>query len=142
MFSQIPLFLAQEDMTPASGGGISSSPDGGGVATSQNPSGTSTTQGPPGGGQQGGGQMFLILIAVMVFMIIFSMRSQSKEKKKRAALLASIGKGDRVQTVGGIVGTVVEVRENELVLKVDENNNTRIKFTRGAIQTKLEEKES
>lgn len=141
MFSQIPLFLAQEGMTPASGGGISSSSDGG-VATSSAPAGTATTQAPPGAAPQGGGQMFLILIAVMVFMIIFSMRSQSKEKKKRAALLASIGKGDRVQTVGGIVGTVVEVRENELVLKVDENNNTRIKFTRGAIQTKLEEKES
>jgi preprotein translocase subunit YajC len=42
-----------------------------------------------------------------------------------------------VQTIGGIIGTVVESRENEVVLKVDETSNTKIKFSRNAIHRVL-----
>jgi preprotein translocase subunit YajC len=45
-----------------------------------------------------------------------------KEKKKRAALMASLKKHDKVQTVGGIIGTVVELTAEEVVLRVDETS--------------------
>jgi preprotein translocase subunit YajC len=45
-------------------------------------------------------------------------------------------------TAGGILGSVVEVRDTEVVLKVDESSNTKIKFTRDAIKRVLTEDEA
>jgi preprotein translocase subunit YajC len=56
-------------------------------------------------------------------------------------MLAELSKNDRVVTIGGVIGTVVEVRENEVVLKVDESSNTRMRFSRNAIQSLVAEKE-
>ena len=103
-------------------------------------------QGPPGGGGDPQGRpegafnpFFMIILVLGVFMI-FMMGGQRKEKKKRAQMLAGLKKGDKVQTVGGILGTVVEIRETEIVLKVDENANTRIKFSRSAMQSVVAER--
>ncbi len=84
--------------------------------------------------------IFIIILMVGVFWFIM-MGGQRKEKKKRAAMLAALAKGAKVQTIGGILGTVVEVRDNEVLVKVDENSNTRMRFAKSAIQAVLEEKE-
>jgi len=57
-------------------------------------------------------------------------------------MLAALKKGDKVQTAGGILGTVVEVRDSEVVVKVDENANTRLRFARSAIQAVLDDQKS
>jgi len=93
-----------------------------------------------GGGGGGLGSMWLIFLLVLVVMWVFLIGGQRKEKKKRAALLAALAKGDRVQTVGGVLGTVVEVRDDEVVVKVDENTNARMRFSRSAIQSVLNDK--
>jgi preprotein translocase subunit YajC len=54
-------------------------------------------------------------------------------------MLSQLKRGDRVQTIGGILGTVVEARESEVVLKVDESANTKIRFSRSAIHRVLDE---
>ena len=59
---------------------------------------------------------------------------QRKEKKRQAQLMANLRKQDKVLTIGGLIGTVVDIRDDEIVLKVDENANTRVRFTRSAIQ--------
>ena len=76
--------------------------------------------------------MFPILMILVVFMFM-SMNSKRKQEKQRQAQLAAIKRGDRVQTIGGILGTIVEVRDSEVVVKVDESNNTKIKFARSAV---------
>jgi len=76
----------------------------------------------------------IILLAVFWLLILVPQR---REKKKRAEMLNAIKKGDKVQTIGGILGSVIEVREHEIILKVDESANTRMRFARGAIQTIL-----
>jgi preprotein translocase subunit YajC len=79
--------------------------------------------------------MFLPLIIVMLAFFVFSSsRSKKTEQKKRDDMLKNMKRGDRVMTAGGILGSVVEVRDNEVVLKVDESSNTKIKFTRDAIK--------
>ncbi len=78
--------------------------------------------------------VFFIIFAALIVMIIFSMGGQRREKKKREKMLASLKKGDRIQTIGGILGTAVEVRDEHVVVKIDENTNTRVKFSRSAIQ--------
>ena len=77
--------------------------------------------------------MLLIFGAVILFMMMLGGGSR-KQKKKQATMLAGMSKGDKVVSIGGIKGSVVEVRENEIVVKVDENNNTRMKFTKEAIR--------
>ncbi len=66
-------------------------------------------------------------------LMIFSTRSKKTEQKKVQAMLDNLKRGDRVQTIGGILGTVIEARENEVLVKVDETNNTKIRFSRKAI---------
>lgn len=86
----------------------------------------------------GGGFLFLIL-GLMAFMLVMSSMGQRKEKKKRAALLNSLGKHDRVQTAGGVIGTISEIRGDEVVIKVDESTNTKIRFARSAVQQVLKQ---
>lgn len=81
---------------------------------------------------------FPIILGLAAFYLIM-LRPQKNKDKARNARLANLKRGDRVQTIGGILGTVVEAREDEVVLKVDETNNTKLKFTRSAIHRVLEE---
>jgi preprotein translocase subunit YajC len=95
----------------------------------------------PGGGQpQGGaGAMFFpaVMIAVLVFMFL-SMRSQKKrEANEREAMFGKLAKNDRVLTIGGVIGTVLTVKDHEVVLKVDETTNTKMTFVKTAIQRVL-----
>ena len=83
----------------------------------------------------------LIFILLLVVLWVFLMGGQRREKKRRAAMLESLNKGDRIQTVGGILGTIVEMRDDELVVKVDENTNTRLRFSRSAVQSVLNKQE-
>lgn len=88
-----------------------------------------------------GDPLMLVALAVLAFMFFFTISSSRKEKKKRKALASSLKKGSKVRTIGGIIGTVAELRDdNTVVLKVDENSNTRMKFDRSAVAAVLEDK--
>jgi preprotein translocase subunit YajC len=78
--------------------------------------------------------LLFVMLGMLVLMFTLSAWTARKEKKKRAELLSSIGRYDRVQTIGGIIGTIVEVKDDEVILKVDENTNTKISFSRSSIQ--------
>lgn len=65
------------------------------------------------------------------------MELESQGKKKREELNNSLGKGDTVQTIGGIIGEVVEMGDNDLVLKVVDG---RIRFAKSAVQGILKSK--
>lgn len=133
----LPLTLAQENVKPADTA-ISSTPATEAGTTQVPADGSTAPLGQPRPENPFGGLMMLlpIMLAVMIFM---TFRSQSKEKKKRQQLIASLSKGDKIQTIGGIIGNIVEIRDNEVVVKIDENNNTKMKFARSAIQNKIEE---
>lgn len=90
------------------------------------------------GGQQQGfnpQMIFLILMVVVIYFFIF--RGPKKKQKQHKQMMQSLDKNDKVRTIGGIIGTIVDVRDNDVVLKIDENNNTKIKITKGAIATKI-----
>lgn len=92
----------------------------------------------PAGPPTGFNSSFIYLMLLMVVaMIAFSLMGQRRDRKKRQTLLASIKKHDRVQTVGGVIGSIVELKPDTVVLKVDESSNTRITFARSAIQQVL-----
>ncbi len=75
--------------------------------------------------------MFMLLL---VGMIVFSMFGGRKQKKKRAAMIESLQKRDQVLTRGGVFGTIVDVKPDRIVLKVDESSNTRITVLRDSIE--------
>lgn len=85
---------------------------------------------------QGGSPFFQLMPLVLVLIVfwVFVFGGQRKERKKRESMLSALSKNDRVKTIGGILGTVVEIRQDEVILKVDEASNTRMRFVRGAIQ--------
>ncbi len=82
---------------------------------------------------------FLPWILIAVAFYFFLLRPKNKQEKQRVAMLSSLKKGDRIQTIGGILGTVVESRDDEVVVKVDETSNTKITFSRSAIHRVHEE---
>lgn len=93
-----------------------------------------TAQAEPGGGDF---LLFMFLPLILV-MILFSVFGQRKERKKREALLSSVKKHDRIRTIGGVIGSVVELNTDTVVLKVDESSNTRMTFGRDAVQQVLD----
>ena len=74
-----------------------------------------------------------IFLPVIALMIIMLFRAPQKQKQQRKKLEQSLEKNDRVLTIGGIIGTIVEIKDDEITLKVDESNNTKIKLKRSAI---------
>ena len=78
--------------------------------------------------------LIFVLFGGMILLFFWTSRSKRKQETKRREMLASLKKGDKVTSIGGVVGTIVEVREDEVTVKVDENNNIRMKFARWAIR--------
>ena len=73
---------------------------------------------------------FVLIILIFYFLII---RPQKKRDKETKAMLAAMKKGDRVVTIGGIHGTIVTVKDQTVVIKVDDS--ARIEFSKSAIST-------
>ncbi len=86
--------------------------------------------------------IFPLMIGLIVLMFLTSSKTKRAEQKKRDEMLQNLNRGARVVTIGGILGTVVDARENEVVLKVDEGSNTKIKFTRDAINRVLTDEDT
>lgn len=87
------------------------------------------------------GPLFPLMVGVLI-LYLFVFRSKRKTDKKRTDMLGNLKRGDRVQTIGGIMGTVVEARDTDVLLKVDESSNTKIRFSRNAIHRVVEEEKS
>ncbi|MGE5609603.1 MAG: preprotein translocase subunit YajC [Bacillota bacterium] len=80
-----------------------------------------------------------LMVIVLVIFYFFIIRSKRNQDRQREQMLAQLKRGDRIQTIGGILGTVVEARETEVLVKVDESSNTKIRFARSAIHRVVEE---
>lgn len=75
--------------------------------------------------------MVVVLFVVMYFMMI---RPQKKRQKEEQELRASIEIGDEIVTIGGIVGRVVTIRENDIIIETGSDRN-KMKIERWAINT-------
>jgi preprotein translocase subunit YajC len=73
----------------------------------------------------------------MLVMMFILFRTPQKQKQQQKKLEQSLEKNDRVLTIGGIYGTIIDIKEDEVTLKVDESNNTKIKIVRKAISRNL-----
>ena len=82
-----------------------------------------------------GGMTTIIMIVVMIAMVYFMMiRPENKRKKEAEATRESIKNGHKVTTIGGIVGVVVDVKEDSFVMETSADR-VRIEFKKWAIST-------
>ncbi|MBN2456281.1 MAG: preprotein translocase subunit YajC [Sedimentisphaerales bacterium] len=80
------------------------------------------------------GNTYWIFIGLMLLMMYFVLfRGPRRKQQEQRKMVQSLQKNDRVRTIGGIIGTVVDVKDDEVTLKVDESNNTKIKIISSAI---------
>jgi preprotein translocase subunit YajC len=67
---------------------------------------------------------FLIaMFAIFYFLII---RPQQKRTKEHKSMLESLSKGDKVVTTGGILGTIIGVRDDVVTLRIEENTKIEV----------------
>ena len=81
--------------------------------------------------QGGGWQMWALLALIFVVMWFFMIRPQRKQQKELQAFRDGLKKGDKVVTIGGIYGTVCEIKENNVLIEVD--NNVKIRVSKQAL---------
>lgn len=72
----------------------------------------------------------LFMFVIFYFLLI---RPQKKRTKKRNEMLSELKKDDKVITIGGIHGTIVEINDDTVILRV--NENSKLTFDRSAINT-------
>jgi preprotein translocase subunit YajC len=114
--------------------------DGGGLLGQALPSTQPTTTAPvaaPPGGMEIFMRQFVPLILLLVVLWAIMIWPRQREQRRMQDMLSNLKRNDRVVTIGGVVGTVVDVRDDEVVLKVDESNNVKIKFLRSSIREVL-----
>ena len=85
----------------------------------------------PGGDMGGMIIMLLAMVAIFYFMLI---RPENKRKKEAEQLRSAMKNGDKVTTIGGITGTVVDVKSDKFVIETGADQ-VRIEFMKWALST-------
>ena len=85
----------------------------------------------PGGDMVSTIIMLVLMVGIFYFMLI---RPENKRKKEAEQLRSSVKTGDKVTTIGGIIGTVVSVKDEKFVLETSADQ-VRIEFAKWAIST-------
>jgi preprotein translocase subunit YajC len=75
--------------------------------------------------------MIFFLVAIFAIFYFIMIRPQRKRQKEQQKMIASLQKGDKVMTIGGIYGTIDSINETTLILKVE--GGTTLKVARSAV---------
>ncbi len=78
----------------------------------------------------------VLMFAIFYFLLI---RPQQKKEKDRQTMIKNLKKGDRVATTGGIIGTVLHVKDEAVVLRVGGEGETKIEFLKSAVTSLMEQ---
>lgn len=77
------------------------------------------------------------LIGLFVVFYVFAIRPQQKRVKAQRDLIAALAVGDEVVTVGGMLGTVVALDDQEVTLRVNDAGTT-LRFAKPAISRRIQ----
>ena len=83
------------------------------------------------------GSMLPMLLIMFFIIYLLMIRPEQKKQKARQAMMNNLQKGDRVVTAGGIYGTVGNVNEKSIMLKISEN--VAVEFTKSSVVSVLNE---
>ena len=88
-------------------------------------------QGAAAGQGQGGSPLFSLMPIIIIFGIFYFLliRPQKKAQEEHRKLVGALKKNDEVITNGGIHGTIVNVKDNSVVLRIDDNVKMEVQRT-------------
>ncbi len=75
---------------------------------------------------------FIVMFGIMYLLLI---RPQNKKEANRVSLVASLEKGDRIRTFGGIVGNITAINEKSFVIR---SASSEIEILKEAVASKIE----
>ena len=84
-----------------------------------------------GEGMLGSVLMLVLMLGVFYFILI---RPENKRKKESEKMRSSVKVGDRITTIGGIIGTIVNVKEDKIVIETSADQ-VRMELTKWSIST-------
>lgn len=84
----------------------------------------------------------MVLPMFLVFFFLVVIRPQKKEANEKQQMLDALKKGDVVLTSSGMYGTVVSLKGDEVLLRIDEQNKVKARFVKAAIARVVEASES
>ena len=86
---------------------------------------------PAGGGNQGI-MSFLPLVAIVIVFYFFMIRPQMKKAKDQKKYIEALKKGDKILTIGGIYGKIVEMRDDATII-IEIEDGAKMKITKNAV---------
>jgi len=94
---------------------------------------------PTGGQPQGGGFGASLIVLVLIFIIFYFLliRPQQKQQKQLLDMRASLKKGDKVITTGGIYGVILGITDDVISLQIADK--VKIDISKGSVATRREE---
>jgi preprotein translocase subunit YajC len=84
---------------------------------------------------QGGGSL-IMMVMVFVIMYFFMIRPQTKKQKELKKLRENLKPGDKIVTIGGVHGKILEISDSTILLSSD---GTKIRFDKSAISHQVED---
>lgn len=107
------------------------------------PAGAAGAAGAAPGARPASGMDFLMQFAPIILIVIvffwLMRRSEKKKQKKRQDMIDAIKPRDRVVTIGGIHGRVVNVKDDVTIIRVDDDKDVKITINKSAVSRSLEE---
>ena len=76
-----------------------------------------------------------MIVAMLAMLYFFMIRPENKRKKQAQAMRDSLTVGDEITTIGGVVGTICQVKEDTIIIETSADR-VRMEFTKWAISTK------
>lgn len=75
--------------------------------------------------------MIVAMIGIFYFMII---RPEKKKKKEEEQLRSSLNEGDKITTIGGIIGKIVQIKDDNIVIESSEDR-VRVELAKWSVMT-------
>ena len=82
----------------------------------------------------GSGSLLLMMVVMLAVMYFLMIRPESKRKKQAEEMRSSLKKGDQITTIGGIVGKIVQVTDENIVIETSDDR-VRMELTKWAVST-------
>jgi len=96
--------------------------------------GAATANAAAGGLLGSGGTLLIPLVLMFVVMYFMIIRPESKKKKEAEALRNSLHKGDKITTIGGIMGKIVDIKDDKIVIETGEDQ-VRMELQKWSVMT-------
>ena len=77
----------------------------------------------------GAGQQLLMILMIVVVFYFFMIRPQMRKAKLEKAFKESLNKGDKVVTIGGVHGKIIEIQDKTFTLEIDTNVKVKVEKT-------------